>query len=639
MSSQRAIDIWFGDQFIKGFAKNITSNWEIAIVELIANSYDAGAKIVNINIPTSNQDFFIIEDDGIGMTRDEFLNRWSGLGYDRLKNQGKDVLYPDGTKANRIAYGKNGKGRFAMYCFSDIYYVETWKFNEYNKFEVKKGEKPFEIRLLSHEDNLTKKKTGTKLYCKLTKILTLEGRNVKDLIGSKFILDPTFKIVVNNEQITEKDLGSLISEDQVLTHYGIITIKIISTKPGRTSQQNGIAWWVHNRLVGKLSWQLSDGEKLDRRYREAHLYSFIIIADILEQDVLDDWTGFQETQRFSDVYRSISDFLVQKVDELFESKRTERKKNIFNSVNQDLKQLQIISRDKIAEIFDQILKNCPHFRDSDLENVLKILIELEKSNSQYKLLEKLASLNSKNFDELTSILSEWQIEDAKLVLYEIKNRLDIINKLSQLTETHSDELHQLQPLIKESLWMFGPEYDSVQYFSNKTITTILSSLLKEDYKNNIDLRPDFVIIPNDFSIGVYSTDDYNLKGEVIGIRKIVILELKKGQSTISDTELNQAKKYAKILITEGHLPKNTQIICYVLGTKIDELAQEEEKIGSNIIIKPMSYCTLLEIANARLIHLKQKIEENKKLRDKDLVIAELSKQRNLLELRSYNKSQ
>lgn len=41
------------------------------------------------------------------------------LSYNRVKNQGKKVDFPDARKSNRMAYGRNGKGRHAMFCFSD----------------------------------------------------------------------------------------------------------------------------------------------------------------------------------------------------------------------------------------------------------------------------------------------------------------------------------------------------------------------------------------------------------------------------------------------------------------------------------------------------------------------------------------
>ena len=45
----------------------------------------------------------IIEDNGTGLTKDEFYERWLKLRYNRLIHQGKHVTFPQGIRANRMA--------------------------------------------------------------------------------------------------------------------------------------------------------------------------------------------------------------------------------------------------------------------------------------------------------------------------------------------------------------------------------------------------------------------------------------------------------------------------------------------------------------------------------------------------------
>ena len=115
--NEPTLDNFFGPNFIQGFARSIISNWEVAIVELVANSYDAGAKNVYISLSDEKTQTLIVKDDGCGMTQDELLKRWVQCGYSRVDEQGLSVYYPDGTQANRTAYGKNGKGRWRALCW------------------------------------------------------------------------------------------------------------------------------------------------------------------------------------------------------------------------------------------------------------------------------------------------------------------------------------------------------------------------------------------------------------------------------------------------------------------------------------------------------------------------------------------
>jgi len=621
---------WFGSKFFNGFARNIMSNWEIAIVELVANCYDAGAKNVYITIGNDELKSLIISDDGIGMTKEEFIFRWSGIGYNREEHQGNEVFFPNGDLANRVAYGRNGKGRFAMYCFSNSYIIETCKNGLYNKFKVEQKVQPFDIEHLVEDKEVSKLKNGTRISTNIKQILLLNEKMVINLIGSKFFSDPSFKIYVNGNLITEKDIGHLIIDENILTKFGDIKIKIIKTKRGRTTQQNGIQWWVNNRTVGNLTWTIADGEKLDRRYREAREYVFIIIANFLKEDVKDDWTGFEESNRYKAVYKKISDYLLKKLDSLFYEKKIERKTNILRPEIYELHNLDVNSRDFIGNFMDQVLNNCPHLKDSDLENLLKILINLEKSNIKYDLLSNLAILETVELEDLNEILSNWSIRDAKIILTEIYRRIDLIENLEKFTERLSDELHVLQPIFEKALWIFGPEYDTIQYTSNKTLITVIKKFFDIKYKKKILVRPDLVVIPNNFSLGIYSTDKYSLKGDPEGVGKILILELKKGDSTLNKDNMHQAEDYCLYLDEEGHLERRDGIICYVLGTKLGKYVASKHLNGRNIIIEAKTYMNGINIAKVRLFKLKEKIEANKKIKDTDDVISDILKQKILI---------
>ena len=62
----------FADRFLQDHAGQIISEPRTAILELIANSYDAGATQIEICWPTDKGDRLTITDNGIGMTKTEF---------------------------------------------------------------------------------------------------------------------------------------------------------------------------------------------------------------------------------------------------------------------------------------------------------------------------------------------------------------------------------------------------------------------------------------------------------------------------------------------------------------------------------------------------------------------------------------
>jgi len=76
----------FGSNFLEDHARRIITDPKIALVELVANCWDAGANRVDIIWPEeSRPDNIQIRDDGTGMTAEEFTQRWLEFNYNRKK--------------------------------------------------------------------------------------------------------------------------------------------------------------------------------------------------------------------------------------------------------------------------------------------------------------------------------------------------------------------------------------------------------------------------------------------------------------------------------------------------------------------------------------------------------------------------
>jgi len=107
--------------FFQDYAGKLVADTNVALVELVANCWDAGAKRVDITWPENNGGYFEITDDGHGMTKDEFEKIWGKFNYNRRDNQGVTVDIPGLSNQKRKVYGRNGKGRYSLFCFSDTY--------------------------------------------------------------------------------------------------------------------------------------------------------------------------------------------------------------------------------------------------------------------------------------------------------------------------------------------------------------------------------------------------------------------------------------------------------------------------------------------------------------------------------------
>lgn len=602
----------FGEGFLDDHAGRIIQNPEIAIVELVANSWDAGARKVDITWPRDEGGYFEIADDGTGMTREEFEKIWTELNYSRVKMHGYKVEFPNPSiKLKRSAYGRNGKGRHSLFCFSDEYDIETWRNENASQFHIKRswGESPYEIKFIQQYE---KAGHGTKIWCNVSKNY-IEGTAIRELLGSKFITDPNFSIYLNNHKIDLLDLQEGIEEDEYIIpgeDEPVRILRIDSKKTGRISGHHGVAWWVNKRLVGEHSWKGFEGAYLDGRTSEAKRFTFIVEADILRDEVKEDWTSFKDTQRANEIIRLVNSYILESIKKLMQDSRREVKRDILSEHRLTIKQLSNLSKQQVGEFIDEIQMKCPTMSRKDLSNTVEILAKMESSRTGYDLLQQLACLLPNDLDNLSNILDTWSIADARNVLEELEKRLALIAKIESLVEKpETNELQELQPLFETGLWIFGPEYEGVQFTSNRSLSTVMKNFFKGGLTNNPRMRPDFVALA-DSTLGIYNSDKYDEMGEVCGISKILIVELKRGSSTIHIDQIHQAEHYAYEIMKCGKVDKDTKIICYVLGSKVD---CEHHSAGDNIQIIPRAYSTILRQAHARTFNLMNKIKDNKKI--------------------------
>ena len=235
---------------------------------------------------------------------------------------------------------------------------------------------------------------------------------------------------------------------------------------------------------------------------------------------------------------------------------------------------------------------------------------MEKAGSGYELLDKLAKFNHHDIDDLNNVLAEWSITDIKKVLNVLRWRLELVTELERLVDNSTtDELHDFQPLFERGLWIFGPEFESISFISNRALSTIIRTYFGDRILDNPKKRPDFVILP-EASIGAYSRDSYDMGHEIEGIGSVVIVELKKGGFEIDDKEKDQAMYYAREIRKSGKVDKTTKLTCYVLGSSINKDA-EEKNIDGQISIIPMRYSTVIAKAKSRLFNLIDKLEKFK----------------------------
>lgn len=605
------MEIQFEEDFLYRNNKNITSRYDIALTELIANAWDAGATKVRINIPTNEHDVLSIEDNGTGMSYEELKHRWLTLGYNRLKHQGINVEFPNDVKnKSRLAYGHNGIGRHGMFCFNNNYQLETWKDGKMIKCDISisNGSSAFKL------DNLkiiNKEGHGTKLSTFVNQDLP-DIEVCKHVLSARYLYDPEFEISINGDVIAlEKHKGLINKEEIIIDNIRLQIYMIDSSVSGQKSVYHGIAFWVGNRLVGKPTWELGNRMIRDGRTRLAKTHTIIVKSDDLINEVLPDWTGFYDSNIMNKIYDAIAEYINKSIREIFSSKIEETKTEFFKSKINEIENLSLYSRYEVENFVDNLVDSQPEISQENLNNAVNALINIENSKSGKCLLEKLSKYSEEDIDSLNKLLDSWDVKDILKTIDEIDNRILIIEAISRLCgKSNTDELHTLHPLVAQSRWLFGPEYDSEMYVSNRTLKTIIKDILKSKGYKDINAekrRPDLIFFDTS-TIMPYSFEDFNDKTNLQEVKKILIIELKRGGHKIGETEMNQAQSYANAIKYSDSFTGDYKIIAYVVGDTV-EAKMDNHFESTNISVFACTYNQLVSTANRRMFSLREHLTE------------------------------
>ena len=364
--------IKFEENYLFRNNKSITSNNDIALTELVANAWDAGAHNVKITIPYDIDETISIEDDGTGMSDEDFQNRWMVLGYDRQKRQGKDVLFPpDVEPSKRIAYGRNGIGRHGMLCFANKYTVETWKDGKCNIYdiEISQGNNPF---VVSHYEAIEKPGHGTRISAIVSKHLP-DAESMTDILSARFLYDPKFLVSINGINLNLENHKGKIYSKEIKTSLGfnLSMIVVDSEKTAAKSQQHGIAFWLSGRLVGQPSWTYGDITFLDGRYKAAKRYTIIIETSDLLDEVLPDWSGFVNSDNMKTVYRELKTEIDFFIRSQMKDHVSEVREDVINDVRNDLETLNVSGQRNVSAFIEKITEENPMVSPEFLNNSVK----------------------------------------------------------------------------------------------------------------------------------------------------------------------------------------------------------------------------------------------------------------------------
>ena len=128
-----------------------------------------------------------------------------------------------------------------------------------------------------------------------------------------------------------------------------------------------------------------------------------------------------------------------------------------------------------------------------------------------------------------------------------------------------------------------------------------------------------------FGISITATEGFDPDADLVRMKSVLIIELKKGASTISRREMNQASDYVEDLLNCGIIEASPFVNAFVVGHRLDDKTQPIKKIGEPELgrIEACTYSQLVRTASKRMFNLRDKLSERYFDRQPDSILQQI----------------
>lgn len=420
--------------------RNLYSTTPPALAELVANSYDAYATILDINF-NEDEDYIVIADNGKGLDFNELKDKYSTIGREKEKEM------PFNGLNSREPMGKKGIGKLAAFSLGDEYEVYTktkgdnlwlnFKLNYHNMLnknsynaEVEEGPLPEKIKeFRDYESGFIV--IVSKLRRKISKS-TID--NLKMQLSRRFYISQTktdFCLKINGKEL-KLDFNDYYSDIQIVIHFGykdIDTLRknfnMVDTFEEYTDDQDVLDYLRDNNIHGWIGSAFKPG---NLKNGNTSLSNIIVFANgkLADEDFLRSYSDARIANQYilGEIYAS--DFINKLKDPITSSRQG------LDSSIPEVKELT----DNILNIRNYFIKRWNEIR---LESATDNLPKRIKENESYKewlgsLTEEQKMINNKLLDLLSTRLDSDEKIDNKAVDSMIESIASVINNVE------SDEL-------------------------------------------------------------------------------------------------------------------------------------------------------------------------------------------------------
>ncbi len=579
---------------LKHLGLGLYSNVPAVLSEVVANAWDADAEHVIIEIDPRG-DRIVIQDDGHGMSVDDANDRYLTVGYERRKQK-------DGARSPRFqrpVMGRKGIGKLSLFSIARTVEVHSVKQGKRHGFRMNLDD--IEKAITDSEDNeyspdpvdpaRVEIAKGTKIFLTdMKRQLHRSSSALRRRLARRFSIIGAkhhFEIELDSAPITIED-RDYYDKLQYMWTFGArgeeartLASNLEHQKPRAGEVEVGEAKFAIDGWIGtvKEAGQLKDsdtGESINKivvmvrgklaqedileEFGEGGIYSKYIIgeihADFLDLDHADDiaTTSRQRIIEEDPRYQALRSKLQSELKAIqsdWTVLRNNQGRKVAVTIPQIKEWYESLSPDHKRSA-EQLFGKFNQLPIDDVSQKRQLFVSgiLAFESLKFRhLLHRIEQLSAENLGSLGDVFSQLDDLEASAYYQISKDRLEVIDKLTDLIDDDAKE-RVIQDHLYKHLWLLDPSWERATHTTRmetqiaRKLDEVYQSLTEEQRLARLDIR-------------------YTTTGN-----KHVIIELKRASRPLETGGLvQQILKYrtgvSKVLESHGRSNEPLEFICLI----------------------------------------------------------------------------
>ena len=576
---------------LKHLGFGLYSNIAAVLSEVVANSWDADAKHVEIAIDANNGKV-VIDDDGHGMTIEDANQKYLVVGFERRKTEGQTPTL------NRPVMGRKGIGKLSLFSIARTVEVHSVRNGEKHGFimdsedieeRIRDGrEAQYHPRAI--EPDAVDLDHGTRIILtNLKRRLQWTGRPLRRRLARRFSVigsQNQFEIHLDGQPIAIED-REYQDKVQYIWTFGDkgVESRDAAKNLEHSEQRSGdieghpdlnIDGWIGtasnagqlrdsdtnesiNKIVVMVRGKLAQEDILEE-FGEGGLYTKYIFgevhADFVDVDDQEDIATtsrqrlIEEDPRYQALRAKLLSELkhIQSIWTALRNVQGRDKALAFPQIKEWFGQLDPDQRDAAGRLFGRI-NQLPIDDPNQKRQLFMSGILAFESLKLRNLLYRLDEVSTENLEVLSEVFIQLDDLEASAYYQIARDRLQVIRKLTGLVDENAKE-RALQEHLYKHLWLLDASWERAthtermeQLISN-ALEGVYNTLTEEQKRSRIDIY--------------YSTTG----------NRHVIIELKRADRVLSSPDLyDQISKYygaaEKVLADTNRSKEPLEVVCVV----------------------------------------------------------------------------